>query len=124
MFKVTANTELNRLYISISGHIEMGEAKNIVQAVGRESKLLKTGFDVINDLSNYKFGNPSAGRLLQGAIKYLQARGVNRVIRVVGKSKIALIQFARFTQIFSNYKTIYVPTMEEAEKKLAPEYID
>ncbi len=118
VYTIYVSTEENRLYITLSGKIDVEEAELTVQKVVQEVNKLKSGFDVINNLTYYKSGNPKAGIILQNTVKYLQSQNVNRVVRVIGGSKAGLVQFARFTQFFKNYKIIHVTTLEEAEKKL------
>ena len=43
---------------------------------------------------------------------------VNWVVRVVGESKIGLLQFANYSLPIESYKLKYLPTLEEAEKFL------
>ena len=48
----------------------------------------------------------------------LIAMGVRRVVRVIGASKKALLDFAGATRDVPGYETVYVPTMDEAERRL------
>lgn len=118
MYSVRADRDNNRLIIVLAGFVNTSDAEKVVDGIVVESSKLKPGFDVITDLTKYSLGNLKATKSLHHAMEFLKTRGVRHVVRVVGRSKMALMQFARATLGFRGYKPIYVTSMELAEKKL------
>jgi hypothetical protein len=115
MYKVKTDSEKNRLTVTLSGFISADEANTLKETIIKEASKLTPGFDVINDISNFRLGQDQAGLVLQAIIKYLVSINVNRVVRVVGSSQTGLIQFANYTGNVSAYAVKYVPTMKDAE---------
>lgn len=118
MHTVIADPVLNRLNIKITGRIEEAEAHALYLKILEQTKMLKPAFDVINDLRDYALGNPAASVVLTKSIEFFKSKKIGYVIRVVGGSKAALIQFAKFTQGAKEYNVFYVPRMEDVDKKL------
>lgn len=121
MVKVKADVPKNRLYISMVGVLTLEEAQQAKQAIDATISTLKSGFDVVNDLSKFIRGDDAAGNILKEIIVMLIQKGVNRVVRVVGTSKTGPIQFANNSLQLDQYKINYVPTLEEAETLLNKE---
>ncbi|MBI3123165.1 MAG: hypothetical protein HYZ10_02045 [Ignavibacteriales bacterium] len=115
MIKISTNAAKNRLYISMIGVVTLEEAQKSKLTIEASAAALKTGFDVINDLSKFIRGDDAAGGVLKEIIILLIQKGVNRVVRVVGTSKTGLLQFANNSLQIEQYKISYVPTLEEAE---------
>ncbi len=118
MYKVKAEVEKNRLIITLSGFISADEAAIVKEAIISETAKLTPGFDVINDISNFRLGQDQAGAVLKEIIKYLISKKVNKVVRVVGASQTGLIQFANHTGEVGAYNVKYVPTTKDAENFL------
>ena len=118
MYKVKTDLEKNRLTIILAGFISADEAATVRDAIVSEVSKLTPGFDVINDISNFRLGQDQAGTVLKEIIKYLISKGVKKVIRVVGASQTGLIQFANHTGEVSAYNVKYVPTLKDAENFL------
>ena len=112
------DTNNNRLYVTISGVVSLEEAEEIKEKMIKETEGIEPGFDVVNNLSKYIQGDERAGIILQDIVNYFVAKGVNRIIRVVGTSKTGLVQFAKFTQEIDGLNIHYFPTLEEAEEFL------
>lgn len=94
MIKITTDIAKNRLHISMIGVVTFEEAQKSKLTIESSIATLKTGFDVINDLSRFIRGDDTAGNVLKEIIILLIQKGVNRVVRVVGTSKSGLLQFA------------------------------
>ena len=118
MFKVKVDTAQNILYISISGLLSFDEAEKIKEQIQSKVSLLSPGFNVINDLSKYIRGDETAAPILKEIMLNLIKMEVNHIIRVVGHSKVALIQFANNSPSIEQYKISYVPSLGEAEELL------
>lgn len=118
MNMVRADIRRNRLYITLEGTVDKHAAEQVVGNIVHETGRLYPGFDVITDLTRAKIGHLNAASVFRGAMEFLAARGVRRVVRVVGRSKVILAQFMRLSNGFKVYKAIYVGSMEDAEKEL------
>lgn len=118
MYKIKADQEKNRLTITLAGFISVDEATAVKDAIVSETATLTPGFDVINDISNFRLGQDRAGGVLQEIIRFLISQKVNKVVRVVGASQTGLIQFANYTSDNSIYNVKYVPTIKDAENFL------
>lgn len=118
MITVTSDIQKNRLYIILSGDIDVNEAQNSMLYIVKEVNRLKPRFEVITDFSGLKSADNNTRKILTSVMDYLSLHGVGRVVRVVGGAKAMLLKFVDFTRGFRGYKVDYVPTMEDAEKKL------
>lgn len=118
MVTIKANRDKQRLYITFSGTINTKEAEGSLLQLVEEINKLNSGFDVITDFRGLKKVVNKSREVLRNSMDYLSMRKVRRVIRVVGGAKAMLMKFADFTQGFKGYKATYVPTLEEAERKL------
>jgi hypothetical protein len=118
MIRIQKDVAKNRLYIFISGTLSFDDAENAKDLIEKEVAFLKPDFDVINDISKFIHGDDDAGSILKEIIMLLIQKKVNRVVRVVGTSKMGLVQFASNSVAIDSYKLKYVPTLEEAEKFL------
>jgi hypothetical protein len=83
-------------------------------------KELKPGFTVINDISQYTVSGPEAAELITIGGKNLLDRGMKRLIRIVGESAIAQMQFQRMSKQ-AGYQAHTVASLEEAERLLETE---
>lgn len=115
MVKIKADAIKNRLYITIIGTLNLDEAIEAKQNILKSIDLLSPGFNVINDISKFIRGDEQAGIILKELIVLLIQKKVNKVVWVVGTSKVGLIQFAKNTLPLDQYQISYVPTLEEAE---------
>ncbi len=121
MHEIRAEQDTNRLYIKLAGRISRQEAEQVLDRMVFEIGRLKEGFAVINDISEFRLGDLGAVGVLRDTVNYLSGHGVGRVIRVVGGSRIGLVQFARATPILSKYKVTTVPTIRDAEALVGQE---
>jgi hypothetical protein len=115
MIKVSANNLENRLYMTLSGSIDLNDALETIRQIRLEVAKLEPGFDVINDIRFLKIANLQAALKIKQGSKIIENAGAKRVIRVVGSSTFAVKVFAKFSSLIgSKTKVHYVPTMEEA----------
>jgi len=115
MYKIKSDSEKNRLHITLLGFISVNEAATINEAIVKETAQLKPGFDVINDISNFKIAQEQASPILKDIMRFLISHKVNKIVRVVGASESGLIQFANHTFGEPAYNVKYVPTLQDAE---------
>ena len=118
MHRVTANIEKNRLIISLAGFITEEEAAAVKKSIIVESASLKTGFDIITDITLFRLGLAGSERVFRDILKIIEEKRVNRIIRVVGGAQAGMVQFANHTGNAHLFKVKYVPTMDAAEKEL------
>jgi hypothetical protein len=118
MYTVKAEISKNRLYIKLAGFLSANEAADIKIDIMNEAAKLAPGFDIINDITNFRLGLDETAYLLNETIEFLIEKKVNRIIRVVGSSRAGLIQLAKYTKKDDKYITHFVPSMEEAEELL------
>jgi len=117
MFKVHADPVRNRLYLTLSGFFTLDEAKACGdQAVAATSKL-KSGYDVITDISTFKPGTQEVAKDIERVQAHFKSTGARRGVRVVGENAASSMQFARIsTQV--GFTSCNVATIAEAEKLL------
>jgi hypothetical protein len=115
MHKVVTDIKKNRIYITLSGVLITAEVIKVREKIYEVAGTLQPGFDVINDLSKYIHGDDEAAPILQDIIRHLNSKKVKRIVRVVGPSNTALLQFAKYTQPIDGVTIKYLPTLEEAE---------
>jgi hypothetical protein len=115
---VRADEKVNRLYIKLARNVDRESAEALLDMIFKESQKLQSGFDVITDLTQLVVGHVGAGEVLRRIMEYLETRGVRKVVRIIGKSKLALTQFARAGQGFRGYKPVYARSIRDAEAML------
>ncbi|MFA7228118.1 MAG: hypothetical protein WC061_03700 [Melioribacteraceae bacterium] len=121
MFKIKKDIVRNRLYVTLTGILSLDAAREAKKLIETEVAGLKPNFDLINDISKFIHGDDEAGIILKEIMIILIQNKVNRVIRIVGTSRMGLLQFANNSLAVESYKLSYVPTLEEAEKILNEE---
>ncbi len=120
-YSIYANGLKNRLYLTLQGFLTDAELHKAYALTIAEIKKLQPGFDVINDISDFKPATPLGAEDIQRAQVFAKEHGAKRIIRVVGKDKVASViatmQFSR-TSRTAGYEAEIVATVEEAEKLL------
>jgi len=117
MFTIRADVAKNRLYVKLVGFFDYNEMKASTDKTIEEVKKLKPGFDVINDVSEFKPANQDTLKEIERAQAFLKKAGVRHAIRVEGKAKLTNIQFSRIGKAV-DYVAEVVENLEEAEKLL------
>ncbi len=110
----------NRLYIRLKGFLTDDMMEKAADQVIHELKKLKPGFDVINDISEFKPTSQAGLAHIQRAQKAIQDRSVRRVIRVVNQSHVtAQLQLNRVgKEAYTSAELDQAGSMAEAEAKL------
>lgn len=120
-YMIRADIAKNRLYMVLKGFFTDEEIHTAAQKTVEEIKKLKPGFAVINDISTFKPASQQGAEEIKRVQIFTHERGVKRIVRVVGKDKVAsaitAMQFSR-TQQEAGYTADIVGTIEEAEKLL------
>ena len=84
-----------------------------------EAEMLTPGFTIINDISDFKPTTASAAEEIKKTQAALFQKDIGKVIRIVGKSVIASMQFSRTQrEAEALYEVIEVSSMDEALKLL------
>ncbi len=117
MYTVRANIAKNRLYVTLSGFMQYQEMKECTDKTIEESKKLKSGFDVITDISNFKAVGQDALEEVKRAQSYFKKSGVRHAIRITGNATFTNSQFSRVGKTV-DYVPETVATLAEAEKIL------
>jgi len=116
MFSVTAQVEKNRLYITLSGHLDDSEQKEASLAIIGEAGKLKPGFDLISDVSRLRPTDDAGLKQLARVQEFLRDHGLRRAIRVTG-IVLTEIQMER-TGREVGYISLNAASLEEAERIL------
>ena len=102
MYKSRIDIDQNRLYITLIGRISLEESKQAAIQVIADLKGLKSGFDVVTDISEFEPVTQKEVDVIIQVHKILIESGVNRIARVVGseiKATVGKIQFERASKL-------------------------
>jgi len=111
MYNVHVDPIRNQLKIKIAGTISLAEAKTASIVIRNKLFELVPGAVVIDDLTQFQMSDPRAGLYLQGVLKMFVEREVRAVIRIIGPSKMAILLFSKFSQLFQGQIPIhYIPS--------------
>lgn len=118
MYEIKADTEKNRLIITLTGQMDKKNAETAQQILISEVGKLKPGFVVINDISGLSCSHVPALAILKDISLFLRAQQAGKIIRIVGQAKTGKTQFDRATQNLDSYEPIIVESMQDAEELL------
>ncbi len=119
MYRISANQTKNRLYLQLKGFMEDQEIQAAAEVLISEVNKLKPGFDVINDVSEFKPATQQGSLVIARCQKYVVEHGVRHVMRVLGTNAITRMQFTRTAKnAGSDTLTSEVSSFQEAEKRL------
>jgi len=114
---IQADTDKNRLYITLNGFFTNDELVTAADKIIEETNKLKPGFIVINDISNFKPASQSGMSEIKRAQMYVKEKGAQRIIRVIGEAALTSMQLSRTAKEIG-YEADAVATVAEAEKLL------
>jgi anti-anti-sigma regulatory factor len=116
MFQVNVNTEKNRLYVTLAGHLSaeerMGAAKAFMAAIGE----LQPGFDIINDMSGLHPTDAEGLKILVRTQAAARIKGVRSVIRVI-RIPLSHLQLKRIS-LETDWEFKTATSLEEADALL------
>ncbi len=119
MYQVIPNRAKNRIYMRLEGFLTDQEVHEFVEQQIAAIKTMKPGFDVINDISNFKPASPEGAKEIERMLKFSDEYGTRYVMRIIGPNYIARMQFNRLhLATNAKYITEEVASREEAEKRL------
>lgn len=107
----------NRLYVTLDGYFTDDETKEAADRVIQETKKLKPGFDVINDISRFKPASPNGAEDIRRVTQYFADHGLRRAIRIAPSSYFTANQFARISRE-TGYNAEIAASTNEAERML------
>jgi hypothetical protein len=119
-FEVYAKPEKNRLYIKFVGVFNAEEMAAAIPKLNSVVKDLKPGFTVVSDISEYKPSSQETAEQISRGSDNLVKKGMKKLIRVVGESAVAQMQFKRTAQA-GGIQADTATSVEEAEKLLDKE---
>jgi D-ribose pyranose/furanose isomerase RbsD len=116
--KVKVDIARNRLYVTIGSSISKQSMEELYTDVRFGVADLKSGFAIVNDMSNCTLAALAGVRTFKKIMDYVASNEVEQVIRVVNENSIIFKQILNLTSRMQKYKAIHVSTIEEAEAKL------
>jgi hypothetical protein len=116
-YKIEADQVNNRLYMIIRGTLIDEYVQRAVSKIVHEVNKLKTGFDVIDDVSELMPATKSDAKKIKKAQHYVIQKGAKRIVRVVKGNKVNNSVAIRIVKKKNN-KSIFAQSLEEAEKLL------
>lgn len=118
MIDIRVDKSKNRLFLKLSGFFNDDEVKEASDKLIQSLEDVKPGFDVINDISEFKPARQSALQYIADAQKAVYERKPGRVVRV-SQNVLSEMQFKKSQEAASaDYELLKAGTVEEAEKLL------
>jgi len=118
-YEFRADRAKNRLYIRLSGFFRGADVDPAMAELEAVLKDLSHGFDTITDLSDFVPGAPGATAALTKGGELIKNKGRRNGVRITGGLMTGLLQFQRLLKgVFSDDKTKYAKSMQEAESML------
>lgn len=112
--KVWSDSAKNRLYLVFQGTIPDDMAKSAADRVIDETKNLRPGFSVINDISQAQPAGPWGAAEIKRVQAFLGYMGIERIIRILPDSDSGVA--GQFENTARNYPTaMTASSIEEAE---------
>ncbi|SEN00598.1 hypothetical protein SAMN05216388_1001134 [Halorientalis persicus] len=113
---VEVDTGANRLYIRLAGHMEDDEAEAAAGEVEAGVDELDPGFDIVNDLREFKPTSGEAVTYVEEAKTYAAEAGCAAVVRIEPESPTGKMQFERAEG--EDYDIAVAESVEAAERLL------
>lgn len=117
-YEVSIDRSRNRLYLTLEGVLDEETAEAHVEEMLEMAEELGPGFDMVNDISEFKPMTQGATETIERGKRGLEARGVSAVVRVTGESVVGKMQFERVGDDDEGYHVATAETVEEAEELL------
>ncbi|MFC7080502.1 hypothetical protein [Halorussus caseinilyticus] len=116
MHEIEADSSRNRLYVTLAGRFDEDEAAASAERTIEATERLDPGFDVVTDIRELEASPQEAKTHLERSKLFLSAHDVGTVVRVVGDSPLAEMQFDRTGD--AEYAVETAESVEAAEKLL------
>jgi hypothetical protein len=116
-FEIEADRMENRLHMELRGSLDEARAEEAVETVEAEAAKLSPGFDVVNDISEFKPLSQDVADTIADGKEILAANDAGALVRVTGDSALGDMQFSRVGGD-EGYEVTKAETVAEAEAKL------
>lgn len=116
MHEIEADEETNRLYVTLGGKFDEDEAATSAEKTIEAATDLDPGFDVVTDIRELEASPQETKEHLERSKLFLSAHDVGTVVRVVGDSPLAKMQFDRTGE--QDYTVETADSVTEAEEFL------
>lgn len=120
MIEIKKNSAKNRLYVKLRGFLQDEEVKSACEQILKAAKGLAPGFDIINDISEFKPASAKATEYITHLQEEVMKLHVRKIVRVVENNILAKMQLTRTSQK-AGYNAYHVSTIQEAEAMLDTE---
>ncbi len=119
MHRIKIDIPKNRIRITLSGFFNLKTAGETVIELEKNVRKLEPNFDIICDVCSFKPTNIYVLKKIAEAKKMFDKYGARYAVFAVGSSRYALTMFAKFTNFKNEELLFFVPSLEEAEAKMA-----
>lgn len=116
MYEVTIDHAKRRLTVSFDGQLDAQTANEAADEVLDAADDLGEGFQMINDIRQFKPLSQDAVSAIERAKAGIAERGVSTVVRVTGESVLGSMQFNRVGD--QDYDLFEVETLDDAHDVL------
>ncbi len=117
MGEIRRDDAKNRVYIKLIGFYSGDEAKKVADEFIGEMKKLKPGFDIVNDITEFKTSPPEATTAIARAQEMALELKAGRIVRIIGGQPTGRLQFERIGRK-TGTMVANVSSIEEAEQIL------
>lgn len=119
--QVVVDTEKNRLIIKLTGAIRKEEMDKIYLDLIDCVRRVEPGFDVLMDYTECTLAHISSLPTFQEMMEFLLGRHVEKVVGVIGNSRLIYNQLSKIAENIKGFAPVYVSTLIEAEKIFSAE---
>ncbi|WP_136718069.1 hypothetical protein [Halorientalis salina] len=117
-WSVEIDEERSRIYLTLSGYLELSEHEKVADAVTEAAIDMDGGFDLVNDMSSFEPASEDAMAEIKRGKRGLAENGMEAAVRVVSESTTGQMQFDRAGEGVENYQLAKANSIDEAEKLL------
>lgn len=114
MIQIRKDVSKNRVYIKLKGFFQDEDVKSACEQILSAVKGLAPGFDVINDISEFKPASSKASEYISHLQEEVVKLQVGRIVRIVGNNVLGKMQLARTSQKAVGYRAYNVAAMQDA----------
>ncbi len=118
MIRIRKDMSKNRIYIKLDGFFQDEEVKSACEQILNAVKSLAPGFDIINDISEFKPASPKATEYIAHLQEEVIKLHVGKIVRVIERNVLSKMQLTRTSHKASGYHAHNMATMQEAEEFL------
>ena len=114
---IRADVGKNRIYIVLDGYFNDDQMKTVGDKTIEETRKLKPGFAVINDITKFKPTTPQGAEDLKRGQGFMKDYGMGRVIRITEGAALGQMQLSRKAKELG-YIAEQAASIAEAERML------